>query len=226
MWDTVWGGCQPQPWWNRIVSTPQMTKISKIFGQLGWWNSIWGCIYMPLRWHANTSNTLYMSNMDVGSSLRWMWASTIIQLNHFHSTSDPEFQNLGPTVLCNDKGAPLCLWDSIPIPQTLYICLIWIWEAVWGKYQPQPWCNGVISTAWRPRWLDFERDSSKMTSKIAPSEKFLQNITELRHRIAPSLFQDYYYEFPYIWIFRYWFLYVVCLWASLLHRHICWALKY
>ncbi len=65
----------------------------------------------------------------------------------------------------------------------------------------------------RPRWLNFERDSSKMTSKIAPSEKFLPNLTELCHRIALSLFQNSYYEFPYTWIFLYWFLYVVWLWV-------------
>ncbi len=65
----------------------------------------------------------------------------------------------------------------------------------------------------RPRWLDFERDSSKMTSKIAPSEKFLPNLTELRHRIALSLFQNSHYKFPYTWIFLYWFLYVVWLWV-------------
>jgi hypothetical protein len=33
---------------------------------------------------------------------------------------------------------------------------------------------------------------AKMTSKIAPSEKFSQNLTELRHRIALSLFQNSY----------------------------------
>ncbi len=65
----------------------------------------------------------------------------------------------------------------------------------------------------RPRWLDSERDSRKMTSKIAPSEKFLPYLTELRHRIALSLFQNYYYEFLYTWIFRYWFPYVICLWV-------------
>ncbi len=48
----------------------------------------------------------------------------------------------------------------------------------------------------RPRWLNFEHDSSKMTSKIAPSEKFLPNLTESRHRIVLSLFQNSYYEFP------------------------------
>ncbi len=87
-------------------------------------------------------------------------------------------------------------------------------------------CCGCLAITRRPRWLNFERDSSKMTSKIAPSKKFSPNITESRHRIAPSLFQNYYYEFPYMWIFWYWFLYLICLWASLLHRHICWAFKY
>ncbi len=65
----------------------------------------------------------------------------------------------------------------------------------------------------RPRWLNFECDSSKMTSKKAALEKFLPNLTESRHRIALSLFQNYYYEFPYTWIFQYWFLYVVWLWV-------------
>jgi hypothetical protein len=55
-----------------------------------------------LRRHANTSNPLYMSNVDLGSSLRWMLASTMMKWHHFHSTSDLELQNLGPTVLCND----------------------------------------------------------------------------------------------------------------------------
>ncbi len=41
----------------------------------------------------------------------------------------------------------------------------------------------------RPRWLNFERDSSKIALKIRQSEKFSPNITESRHRIAPSLHQ-------------------------------------
>ncbi len=83
--------------------------------------------------------------------------------------------------------------------------------------------------SWRPRWLNFERDSSKIVLKIQPSEKFSPNIRiapQNRAQLAPSLFQNYYYNFPYTWIFWYGFLYVVCLWVSLLHRHICWALKY
>jgi hypothetical protein len=48
---------------------------------------------MPLRQHTNDSSTLYMSNMDVGTSLRWISASTMMSQN-------PKIGgNLG---LCND----------------------------------------------------------------------------------------------------------------------------
>ncbi len=56
--------------------------------------------------------------------------------------------------------------------------------------------------------------------------KYYRIAPQNRAELVPSLFQNYYYEFPYTWIFWYWFLYVKCLWASLFHWHICWALKY
>ena len=27
-----------------------------------------------------------------------------------------------------------------------FICLVWMFEVIWGEYQPQPWCWGIIST--------------------------------------------------------------------------------
>ncbi len=38
-----------------------------------------------------------------------------------------------------------------------------------------------------------------MTSKIAPSEKFLLIFTESRHRIAPSFLENSLYLFPYMY---------------------------
>jgi hypothetical protein len=64
------------------------------------------------------SNTLYMSNMDVGSSLRWLSVSTMILWHHFDSTSDPEPQNLsqvGWVKLC--KAATICLWTAYQCAQ-------------------------------------------------------------------------------------------------------------
>ncbi len=36
--------------------------------------------------------------------------------------------------------------NSIPMAQSLYICLIWMYEAVWGGHQAHPWGCGIVST--------------------------------------------------------------------------------
>jgi len=105
---------------------------------------------MPLRQNCIGSITLYMSNMDVWHSLRWMSASNMTLWCHYHSISDPESPNpnLGPTWPVEwYKGSPICPWDSTPKTQTLCsICLIWMYDRVWGGCLPQTWHNGVIST--------------------------------------------------------------------------------
>ena len=55
---------------------------------------------MPTDSIAMCSNTLYMSNMVAGSSLRWLSLSTITLYQHFESTSisDPETHNLSQVV--------------------------------------------------------------------------------------------------------------------------------
>jgi hypothetical protein len=89
---------------------------------------------------------LCIYNMDVWSDgLWWISASTMMICHYVHSTSDPEFPNLGPTWPVEwYKGAPICPWDSIPMAQTHCICLIWMFEVVWDGYQPHTWCNGII----------------------------------------------------------------------------------
>ncbi len=109
--------------------------------------TVWECKQMALRQHTNGSITLYMSNMDVWSGLRWILAPTMMLGHHFHSTRYPEFPNLGPTWLVwRYKGETIFLWENIAMAQTLCICLIWMYEAVWGGFQPQPWDYGIIFT--------------------------------------------------------------------------------
>ncbi len=107
-----------------------------------------GCTHMPSRQHTSGSNSLYMSNMDVWSGLRWISASTMMLWQCFppqeNLTSHLTSQMGGQRGWCNNKGASICPWDSIPMAQTLCICLIWMWVASWGGYQPQLWCNGTI----------------------------------------------------------------------------------
>ncbi len=97
-----------------------------------------------------------MFKMEVGSSLRWLSASTLMEWHHFDSTSDPEPQNLtqvGWVYLC--KAATVCQWTAYQFTQIIWICLIWRWEAVWGDRQPQPWHNHIILTPRVPQNSKF-----------------------------------------------------------------------
>jgi hypothetical protein len=74
--------------------------------------------------------------------------------HHFHSPSEPEVQNMGPTWPMEwDKGAPICPWDSTHTAQMLCLYLIWMWEVIWDRCQPQTWCNGIIVT---PQVTEFQ----------------------------------------------------------------------
>jgi hypothetical protein len=108
--------------------------------------TVCGCIQMPLKQHDNGSNTLCISIMDAGSSLRWMIALNMMYWYHFHSQSNTKSPNLGPTSWSLEwyKGAPICPWYSIPMAQLLSIYLIWMWEAVWIGWQPQTWRNDTF----------------------------------------------------------------------------------
>jgi hypothetical protein len=75
----LWGGCQPQPWRNGVISTQQVTQKPKFWDNLAC-ETTWWCTHMPLRQHNNDSNTFYISNMDVWSGLRLMSASTIEEI--------------------------------------------------------------------------------------------------------------------------------------------------
>ena len=72
-----------------------------------------GCTHMPLGQHNNGLNTLYMSNMNVWSSLRWILASTMMLCHQFHSTSDPDF----PDPTANLAGVMVWGWNHIPLRQ-------------------------------------------------------------------------------------------------------------
>ncbi len=56
------------------------------------------CNAMPIDSISMFSNTFYVSNMDAGSSLMWLSASTMTLCNHFDSTSETEPQNLTQVV--------------------------------------------------------------------------------------------------------------------------------
>jgi hypothetical protein len=79
MWEAVWGGCQAPSWCNDMILTPQVSEKAKSWcGPTRVGISVSGCYCVPMDSKWMCSNTLYMSNMDVGSSLRWLSASTMM----------------------------------------------------------------------------------------------------------------------------------------------------
>ncbi len=86
---------------------------------------------MPMDSISMYSIIVYMSNMDAGSSLRWLSASTLTKMHHFDSTSDHVPQNLsqvGWVKLC--KADTVYQWTTYQCAETLFVCPTWIWETV------------------------------------------------------------------------------------------------
>ncbi len=107
------------------------------------------------------------------------------------------------------------------------IALILVYSALFCKFIWSPLCFFCITAAKMTQfWARFKQNRAQNPAIREILAKYYRIAPQNCAELAPSLFQNYYYEFPYTWIFLYWFLYVVCLWASLLHWHICWALKY
>ncbi len=132
-----------QPWPNDIILTPQVTQNPKIWAKLCWYNCLRFC-HLPMD-SISCSSTLYMSNVDAGSSLCWLSARTMTYDIIF--TSDPEPQIMSQVVWVYPfEAIAICSWKAYECTQTLCICLMWMREAVWVGCQPQPWPNHIMLT--------------------------------------------------------------------------------
>ncbi len=77
------------------------------------------------------SNTLYISNVHAGSSLRWLSASTMTLSHCFDSTSDPEHQIMSQVLWVQlFEATVICPWKACQCAHTLCICLVWMREAM------------------------------------------------------------------------------------------------
>jgi hypothetical protein len=148
MSEEVWVGCQPQPWGNDIILTPQVHNLSKTSG-VG--ITVWCFWHMPIDSISMCLNTLYMINVEVGSSLRWLSASTLTKWHHYDSTSDPV-----RTPKFEPCSVGITVWgyyhfpiDSISMcSNTLYMSNtnMDMGSSVWGSCQPQPWHYHIMLT--------------------------------------------------------------------------------
>jgi hypothetical protein len=128
------------------TSDPEPHNLSQVVWIPVW---VWGCYHMPMDSISMCSNTLYMSNVDTGSCLRWLIASTMTKAHHFDYTSVPEPHNLSQAV-----WIPVWVWGCYHMPMdsilmfsnTLCMPNVDAGSAVWGGYQPQPWQKHIILT--------------------------------------------------------------------------------
>ncbi len=110
--------------------------------------TVWGYCHMPMDSISMCSNTLDMYNVDSGSSC-WgccqpqPWCNDIILTPQV--TQNPKIW----AKYCGYNCLRLLLfahWSAYQCSQTLFICLMWIQEAVWDGCQLRPWCNDIILT--------------------------------------------------------------------------------
>ena len=67
-------------------------------------------------------NSLYVSNMDARSSLRWLSASATMYWHHCDSTSDPEPQNMTQVVWVTLLEATvICPWTANVLKHFVYV---------------------------------------------------------------------------------------------------------
>ncbi len=107
-----------------------------------------------------------MSDMDGGSSLRWLSPTTMTLCHHFDSasTSDPVPQNLSQVKwVYMYKAAAVCPLTAYQCAQRLFICLMWMQKAVWVGCQPQQWHYAIILTPQVTQTPNYEPRKVDMT---------------------------------------------------------------
>jgi len=152
MCEAVWGEYQHQTWPSDIIFTPQVNLNFQIWGQLGRWTNI--------RVHTCGLETAYQWLKPLCIYLMWIWEVVwggyqpqpwcygIIFTAQVNLNS--QIQISGQLGWCNGIQVypyglqTACQWLR---HFSLFICLIRIWEAVWGGYHPrQSWPHDLIFT--------------------------------------------------------------------------------
>jgi hypothetical protein len=115
---------------------------------------------MPINSISMCSKTVYVFNVDAGSSVRRWSASTMPLYHHFDYKSDHKPQNLTQVMWLNlFETTSLCQWTAYQCAQTLCMCLMWMQEAVWVAVNVN---HDAMTSFWLHMW-------PRITTKSDPS---------------------------------------------------------
>jgi len=101
---------------------------------------------MPIYSISRCLSTVYTSNMDAGCS-QWGFSASTVTPQHHTGSAIPLFSWKLPSpvhVMVRHTDAPICPSTASPCDKTLCIHPIWMWDAVNGGSQPQPWHHNII----------------------------------------------------------------------------------
>jgi hypothetical protein len=156
MLDTVNGGLQPQPWHHNIIQTQPFSIFSKIHPHLHSYNGYKGVPICPSTASKGAKtlciHPIWMLDTVNGGLQPQPWHHNIITAQPFSI-----FSNIHPHLHSYNgyKGVPICPSTASQGTKTLCIHPIWMWDAVNGGLQPQPWHHNIIQARPYPFSLKF-----------------------------------------------------------------------
>ena len=146
----TWSTISTTPSWHHFHLTVTKKCKDPALAVL-WCKGALICLCTSLK---GATNILHMITMDLRSHQRWSTASTMPSWHHFHPIPivTQNCQNLTQLQWCNSVRVHLYAYTPHwKVLQTCYICPRWMWEAIKGGLQPQPWHHGIITTRQSPR---------------------------------------------------------------------------
>jgi hypothetical protein len=149
MWDAVYGDLEPQPWHYNITRAQTYPNYSKIHPDLQRRNSVRVHPYAHPQHIKVLKRFVYM--------LYWcgMQSTGVWSLNHDITTSlglrhTPRFLKLHRRK--SVKCAPICPSTAYQGAKTICKHMIWMWDAIHGGLEPQPWHCNIARTQPHPKF--------------------------------------------------------------------------
>ncbi len=152
MWDAVNGDLQPQPWHHNAMWAPPYHNFLKFCPHLHRYNSVSVDPYAHPR-HMKVLKHFVYFQYRCG-----MQSVVAYSLNHdtlmsFGLHLTPIFQNLAP--ICTGISYTCAPSTAYEGAQSLSIHPMWMWDAISGSLQPQPWHHNIIWASPYPNFQNF-----------------------------------------------------------------------